>query len=53
MQTPDRESLSLMTNFKLNRFYLRKQKFDQEYTEIMKTNNDATLSLSVKVQILK
>ncbi|CAF1052946.1 unnamed protein product [Rotaria magnacalcarata] len=50
---PDREALGLMTNLKLDRFKLRKQKFDEEYTEIMKKNNDATLSLLGKVQMLK
>ncbi|CAF3365712.1 unnamed protein product [Rotaria socialis] len=50
---PDREALSLMANLKLDRFKLGKQKFDEEYAEIMKKNNDATLSLLDKVQMLK
>ncbi|CAF3675931.1 unnamed protein product [Rotaria socialis] len=49
---PDREALSLMANLKLDRFKLGKQKFDEEYAEIMKKNNDATLSLLDKVQML-
>ncbi|CAF5060000.1 unnamed protein product, partial [Rotaria sp. Silwood1] len=41
---PDREALNLMTKLKLDRFKLRKKKFDEEYIEIMKQNNDSTIS---------
>ncbi|CAF4879152.1 unnamed protein product [Rotaria sp. Silwood1] len=50
---PDREALSLMTKLKLDRFKLRKKKFDEEYIEIMKQNNDSTISVYDKVYMLK
>ncbi|CAF1138490.1 unnamed protein product [Rotaria sordida] len=42
-----------MTKLKLDRFKLRKKKFDEEYMEIMKQNNDSTISLYDKVYMLK
>ncbi|CAF3699944.1 unnamed protein product [Rotaria sp. Silwood1] len=50
---PDREALNLMTKLKLDRFKLRKKKFDEEYIEIMKQNNDSTISVYDKVYMLK
>ncbi|CAF2813795.1 unnamed protein product [Rotaria sp. Silwood2] len=50
---PDREALSLMTKLKLDRFKLRKKKFDEEHIEIMKQNNDSAISLYDKVYMLK
>ncbi|CAF1153636.1 unnamed protein product [Rotaria sordida] len=42
-----------MTKLKLDRFKLRKKKFDEEYIEIMEQNNNSTISLYDKVYMLK
>ena len=49
---PDREALSLMTKLKLDRFKLRKMKFEEEYTQIMVQKNDSTISLLDKIHRL-
>lgn len=51
--SPDRQALSLMTKLKLDHFQLRKRKFDEEFGEITKKNNDVAIPLLDKVLMLK
>jgi hypothetical protein len=49
---PDREALSLMTKLKLDRFKLRKKKFEEEYTQVMVQKTDSKISLLDKIYML-